>query len=129
MLVSMLRAKLHQARVTGADVDYVGSITIDSALLEQVRMFPYERVLVADIENGARFETYIIPGAALSGVIQLNGAAARLVEIGDRLIVMAFALSSCPPPAGWAPRVLLLDEKNRVVKVVTEGVYPDAAGD
>ena len=129
MQVSMLRAKLHQARVTGADLDYVGSITIDAALLDQVGMLPYERVLIADIENGARFETYIIEGPTGSGVIELNGAAARLVDIGDRLIIMAFALSAYPPPKDWAPRVLVLDEKNRVVSVASEGVFPDASGD
>jgi aspartate 1-decarboxylase len=129
MFVSMLRAKLHQARVTGADLDYVGSITIDSALLDRAGMHPYERVLVADIENGARFETYIIEGPAGSRVIELNGAAAQLVDIGDRLIIMAFVLSAYPPPEEWQPRVLVLDEKNRVVSVASEGVLPDASGD
>ncbi|MBN1956105.1 MAG: aspartate 1-decarboxylase [Anaerolineae bacterium] len=115
MFVSMLRAKLHQARVTGADIEYVGSITIDAALLEEAGMFPNERVLVADIENGARFETYVIAAPPHSGRIELNGAAARLVSIGDRLIVMAFALLSAPPPADWTPRVLVLDERNRII--------------
>jgi aspartate 1-decarboxylase len=129
MLVSMLRAKLHRARATGANLEYTGSITIDSSLLEQVGMHPYERVLVADIDNGARFETYIIEGAAGSGAIELNGAAARLVHVGDRLIIMAFALSTYPPPKKWAPRVLVLDEQNRVASVANEGEWPDATGD
>ncbi|TET52350.1 MAG: aspartate 1-decarboxylase [Anaerolineales bacterium] len=128
MLVSMLRAKLHQARVTGADINYVGSITIDQDLLREVGMVPYERVLIASIESGARFETYIIEGPAGSGVIELNGAAARLVDIGDRLIIMAFTLSPFPPPKEWAPRVVVLDEKNQVVSVASEGVFPDATG-
>ncbi|MBN1311036.1 MAG: aspartate 1-decarboxylase [Anaerolineae bacterium] len=127
MYVSMLKAKLHQARVTGADLDYVGSITIATDLLDQVGMYPYEKVLVVDIENGARFETYIIPGEPGSGVIQLNGAAARLVSVGDRVIIMAFAQVSAPPPAGWEPRVLVLDEKNRVVSVKLEGNITDRA--
>ena len=114
MLISMLKAKLHQARVTGADIDYVGSITIDQALLEKAGMVAYERVLVVNVENGARFETYIIPGEAESGTIELNGAAARLVAIGDRLIVMAFCQVEAPPPEDWAPRVVFLDAQNRV---------------
>jgi aspartate 1-decarboxylase len=129
MLISMLRAKLHNACATGANLEYVGSITIDSSLLEKAGMYPHERVLVADIDNGARFETYIIEGPAGSGAIELNGAAARLVHVGDRLIVMAFALTSCPPPGEWAPRILVLDEKNRVVSVTSEGAFPDATSD
>lgn len=118
MFVSMLRAKLHQARVTEVNINYVGSITIDAALLEQAGMAPYEKVLVADIENGARFETYIISGPPDSGEIQLNGAAARLVSVGDRLIVMAFSLTEFPPPKDWTPRLLILDENNRIKSVI-----------
>jgi aspartate 1-decarboxylase len=122
----MLRAKLHQARVTGANINYTGSITIDEALLKQAGMFVYQKVLVVDIENGARFETYTIPGPPGSGVIELNGAAARLVAIGDRLIIMAFAQVDSPPAAGWTPRVLFLDEDNAVKAV--EGGSLDASG-
>ena len=121
MFVTMLKAKLHQARVTGADLNYVGSITIATDLLEQVGMHVYEKVLVVDIENGSRFETYIIPGEPGSGVIQINGAAARLVSVGDRVIIMAFAQVPAPPPADWQPCVLVLDEQNRVVSVELEG--------
>ncbi|MBN1430268.1 MAG: aspartate 1-decarboxylase [Anaerolineae bacterium] len=121
MFVSMLKAKLHRACVTGADLNYVGSITIAVDLLEQVGMYAYEKVLVVNIENGARFETYIIPGDRGSGVIQLNGAAARLVSIGDRVIVMAFAQVPAPPPADWQPCVLVLDEQNRVASIELEG--------
>ena len=116
MLVSMLRSKLHQARVTAADLNYVGSITIDSALLEQVGMIPYEKVLIVDIENGERFETYIIPGG--DGEIQLNGAAARKVCVGDRIIIMAFGLMEFPPQEEVNPRVLVLDENNKVSMVI-----------
>jgi len=125
MQVSMLRAKLHQARVTAADINYVGSITIDEALLEQAGMFVWEKVLVVDIENGARFETYIIPGTPNSGAIELNGAAARLVTIGDRLIIMAFCQTDYPPAKDWSPRILFLDEDNTVKSA--EGGFPDAA--
>lgn len=113
MFVSMLRAKLHHPRVTDADVNYVGSITIDSQILEQSGMVPYEKVLVANVESGERLETYIIPGEPGSRVIQLNGAAAHLVKIGDRLIVMAFSLVEFPPPANWTPQILVFDEKIR----------------
>ena len=116
MYVSMLRAKLHQARVTGADVEYEGSITIDAALLERSGILPYEKVLVVDVENGARLETYVIPGEPGGGEIQLNGAAARLVSVGDRVIIMAFTLVE-HPAEGWAPRILVLDERNEVARV------------
>ena len=114
MQVSMLGAKLHQARVTGADINDVGSITIDRGLLDRAGMFVHQKVLVVDIENGARFETYVIPAPAGSGTIDLTGAAARLVSIGDRLIIMAFVQVDAPPPEDWAPRVLFLDENNVV---------------
>lgn len=123
MHVEMVRAKLHHARVTGADIEYVGSITIDIDLLAAVRMHPYEKVLVVDIENGARFETYIIPGDPGSRVIQVNGAAAHLVNQGDRLIVLAFALIDYPPPEGWQPRVIVLDAENVIASVELEGRF------
>ncbi len=124
MMTWMLRAKLHRARVTGADIHYTGSITIDQKLLEEVGMFPYERVLVVDVENGARLETYIIPGAPGSGEVQINGAAARLVSVGDHIIVMAFALTPLPPPQDWSPRVAVLDEQNRIAAIQGEGGTP-----
>ncbi len=122
--ITLLRSKLHQARVTSADPNYVGSITIDPDLLAQAGIYAWERVLVVDIENGARFETYTIPGEPGSCTVQLNGGAARLVSVGDRLIVMAFAQVLAPPPADWQPRVLVLDEHNRVISVEMEGRFP-----
>jgi len=118
----MLKAKLHRARVTGADLNYVGSITIDRALLDAAGLYPYEKVMVVDIDNGARLETYIIEGQAGGGEVQLNGAAARLVSVGDRVIIMGYALVDSPPPADWSPRVLVLDEQNRVQSVTGKGV-------
>ena len=126
MLVSMVRSKLHHAHVTAADINYVGSITIDTDLLARVKMVPYEKVLVVDVENGARFETYIIPGDSGSGTIQVNGAAAHLVSVGDRLIVLAFGLVDFPPPEGWTPQIVVLDEQNRVKSVEAEGFYGGA---
>lgn len=114
MLIEMIRAKIHQARVTDADINYEGSIGIDTDLIAQAGMFAYEKVLVVDLENGERLETYIIPAAAGSRQIQLNGAAARLVHVGDRVIVMAFAHLDFPPPDDWQPRVILMDEQNNV---------------
>jgi aspartate 1-decarboxylase len=114
MLVQMLRAKLHHARVSDADINYVGSITIPTDILDAVGMVPYEQVLVADVENGARFETYIIPGEPGSDRIQVNGAAAHLVTLGDRLIIMAFGWVDFPPPKDWTPTVVVLDEHNHV---------------
>ena len=87
----MLKSKIHRATVTEARVDYVGSITIDSQLMERADLLPYEKVLVADCDNGARLETYVIEGAPGSGVVCINGAAARLVEKGDKVIIMSFA--------------------------------------
>ena len=87
----MLKSKIHRATVTEARVDYVGSITIDSQLMERADLLPYEKVLVADCDNGTRLETYVIEGAPGSGVVCINGAAARLVEKGDKVIIMSFA--------------------------------------
>lgn len=123
MLVSLLRVKLHHARVTSADLNYVGSITIDAGLLQEAGIYEWEKVLIVDLENGARFETYAIPGEAGSGTVQLNGAAARLAAVGDRLIVMAFAAIEAPPPANWQPRVLVLDAQNAVAVVEAEGHF------
>lgn len=124
----MLRAKLHHARVTDADINYVGSITIPVDLLEVVGMLAYEKVLVVDVDNGARFETYIMPGEAGSGAIRINGAAAHLVAIGDRLIVMAFTLVTYPPPTNWTPQVVVLDAQNAVRSIELTGFYGDDAG-
>ncbi|MCD4684865.1 MAG: aspartate 1-decarboxylase [Anaerolineae bacterium] len=123
MHVEMIRAKLHHARVTGADIEYVGSITIDTDLLAAAQMHPYEKVLVVDVENGSRFETYIIPGEPGSRVIQVNGAAAHLVNQGDRLIVLAFALIDYPPPDTWQPQVIVLDAENAIASVELEGRF------
>jgi len=117
MYVSMLKSKLHFARVTQSERDYEGSLTIDPDLMDAVGMLPYEKILVADVENGNRFETYAIPGDRGSRVIGLNGATTHMGGIGDRLIVFAFALLSADQAAQHHPRVLILDEDNRPVDV------------
>ena len=105
MEIEVLKAKLHRIRVTEACLDYEGSLTLDPDDMEAVGILPYEKILCADVENGNRFETYAIAGARGSGVCCLNGAAARLGKVGDRLIVMAFARMSAGEAAAWQPRV------------------------
>ena len=105
MEIEVLKAKLHRIRVTEACLDYEGSLTLDPDDMEAVGIFPYEKILCADVENSNRFETYAIAGARGSGVCCLNGAAARLGKVGDRLIVMAFARMSEDEAANWQPKV------------------------
>ena len=105
MEIEVLKAKLHRIRVTEACLDYEGSLTLDPDDMEAVGIFPYEKILCADVENGNRFETYAIAGERGSGVCCLNGAAARLGKVGDRLIVMAFARMSEDEAANWQPKV------------------------
>ncbi len=113
MTVTLLRAKLHRIRVTEACLDYVGSLTVDRDLMDAAGLFPDEKILCANVENGERFETYVIPGPRGSGVCCLNGAAAHKGRIGDRLIVMAFGQFTPEEAAGHQPQVVFLDEKNR----------------
>ena len=112
MTVTLLRAKLHRIRVTEACLDYVGSLTVDRDLMDAVGLFANEKILCANVENGERFETYVIPGPRGSGVCCLNGAAAHKGKIGDRLIVMAFGQFTPEEASCHLPRVVFLDEKN-----------------
>ena len=105
MQIEVLKAKLHRIRVTGVERDYEGSLTLDPDYMESVGIVPYEKILVADVENGNRFETYAIAGERGSGVCRLNGAAAHMGAAGDRLIVMAFARVEPGEAEGHAPRV------------------------
>lgn len=116
MFLKMLRAKIHRAVVTQADINYVGSIAIDPDLYEAVGILPHEEVLVADINNGARFETYVIPAQRGSGTICVNGAAARLVQAQDRIIIMAFAYVTPEEAKKLEPSVVLVDDNNQVQK-------------
>ena len=116
MLLKVLRSKIHRATITQAEVDYVGSITIDSDLIDAVGIVPGECVLVADMTDGARFETYVMEGERGSGVICINGAAARLVNIGDEVIIMAFAYIEEDQARSLKPSVVLVDDKNCVTK-------------
>lgn len=109
----MMKSKIHRARVTDANLHYVGSITIDTQLMELADLREWEQVHVVDIDNGARFETYVIPGGP--GTMCLNGAAARLVQPGDRIIVISYADYDESELDGFAPRVVHVDGDNRVI--------------
>ena len=117
MYRTLLNGKIHRARVTGADVNYVGSITIDCRLMDAAGILPHERVQVVDIDNGARLETYAMPGEPGSGTIQLNGAAAHLVDVGDRIIIMSYVQLEEAEARTWEPTVVLVDEDNRMVEI------------
>jgi aspartate 1-decarboxylase len=112
----MLRGKIHRARVTDANLNYEGSITIDEALMEAADILPYEKVHVVDVDNGARLETYTIVGERHSGVICLNGAAARLVQTGDKVIIIAYNIVTEEESKHVQPRLVFVDEKNRIVR-------------
>jgi aspartate 1-decarboxylase len=118
MQLKMLRGKIHRATVTEARVDYVGSITIDRDLLDASGILPGELVLVADIADGARFETYVMEGERGGGTICINGAAARLVNVGDLVIIMAFAYCGEDEARELKPKVVLPDENNAVGQVL-----------
>jgi len=123
MFRTMMKSKIHRATVTEANLNYVGSITIDEAILEQVDILPNEKVQVVNNNNGSRLETYVIPGPKGSGVICLNGAAARLVQPGDIVIIMSYAVMTDEEAKRHIPRVALMDEQNRVVQLVGEEVH------
>jgi|SRR5579871_349963 len=111
-LLTLLKSKIHRATVTEADVNYVGSITIDRDLIERTELVPGELVHVWNVDNGERFETYVLEGERNSGVIFVNGAAAHRVRVGDRVIITAFCLSDEPVQA----KAILVDEQNRYVR-------------
>lgn len=117
MILNLLKSKIHCATVTEANLAYMGSITIDEALMEAAGILRNERVQVVDNNNGARLETYVIPGARGSGVICLNGAAARLAQPGDVVIIMAYALFPEAEARNYAPTVVMVDEENRIREI------------
>jgi len=121
---TLMKSKIHRAVVTEADLNYVGSITIDKSLMEAADILPNEKVQVVNNNNGARFETYVIEGERDSGIICLNGAAARLVQKGDVVIIITYAAVSDEKARDWKPILVFVDEKNRVKKVC-QGHYQD----
>ena len=121
---TMMKSKIHRATVTQADLDYVGSVTLDAALMEAADLLEGEQVAIVDITNGARIETYVIPGARGSGVIGINGAAAHLVHPGDLVIIMSYAVLEDAEARSLKPRVVHVDEKNRIVKLGDDAAEP-----
>lgn len=117
MYITMLKSKIHRATVTQAELNYVGSITIDKALMDAAGLIEYEKVQVVDIDNGVRFETYVIEGEANSGCICLNGAAARCVHVGDKVIIMAYAQMDRNEVEKHRPEVVFVNEKNEVTQI------------
>ncbi|EAD0164720.1 aspartate 1-decarboxylase [Listeria monocytogenes] len=120
MFRTMMNGKIHRATVTEANLNYVGSITIDSAILEAVDMLPNEKVQIVNNNNGARIETYIIPGELGSGVICLNGAAARHVQVGDVVIIMSYGMFTAEEAKTHEPKIVVLDEKNHIEMILPE---------
>ena len=116
MDITLLKAKIHRAVVTQADLDYVGSITIDSHLLHESGIMEYEKVEIADIDNGSRFVTYAIAGEDGSGIICLNGAAAKCVNVGDKVIIMAYANMTPEEAKTHKPTVLFVNDNNQIVR-------------
>lgn len=131
MTVQMLKGKIHRATVKQAELNYIGSITVDADLLDAAGIYEYEKVAIVDIENGNRFETYTIAGERGSGMICLNGAAARCVSVGDKVILMAYAqLTPEEVGNGYAPQVVFVDEENKIVRTTTyekHGLLKDMA--
>jgi aspartate 1-decarboxylase len=115
MQIHLLKSKIHRAQVTGASLDYEGSLTIAEDLMKKAKLLPYERILCSNLTNGNRFETYAIKGRRGSGAIELNGAAAHLGKVGDRLIIMAFTEVDSAKARKWKPRVIVLGGKNKII--------------
>jgi aspartate 1-decarboxylase len=125
----MMKSKIHRATVTQADLHYVGSVTLDAGLMEAADLLEGEQVAIVDITNGARIETYVIPGPRGSGVIGINGAAAHLVHPGDLIIMMSYALLTDAEARAMKPRVVHVDEQNRVVKIGNDPAEPVPGSD
>ena len=134
MQVTLLKSKIHRAAVTGASLHYEGSLTVSADIAEMVGLLPYEKILVGNLQNGERFETYVIYGTAGMGLIELNGATAHLGAIGDRLTIMSFARLTLEEAKTHHPRVAVLDAQNRVVRCEeaktsrTHGARADGGG-
>ena len=124
MMRIMMKSKIHRATVTQADLDYVGSVTIDADLLDAAELLQGEQVAIVDNTNGARIETYVIPGPRGSGIIGINGAAAHLVHPGDLVIIMSYAVLDDAEARALEPRVVHVDGKNRIVKLGNDAAEP-----
>lgn len=120
MLLNMLKSKIHRATVTEANLNYIGSITIDEDLMDAAGILQNERVQIVNINNGKRFDTYVIRGQRGKGDICLNGAAARLVHLGDKVIIMTYCLAELNEAKTLKPKVVLVDDNNKIVKFLHE---------
>ncbi|MEY2530567.1 MAG: aspartate 1-decarboxylase [Verrucomicrobiota bacterium] len=116
MQLTLLKSKIHRATVTGASLDYEGSLTVSADIAEMVGLIAYEKILVGNLQNGQRFETYVIYGAPQKGLIELNGATAHLGKIGDRLTIMSFAHLAAEEAKTHRPRIAVLNRQNRVIR-------------
>ncbi len=125
MFLRLLKAKIHRATVTFTDVNYHGSITIDSKLLRATGLLPNEAVLIADCDNGNRFETYIIPGPPGSGIIGINGAAARLTKVGNKVIIIGWVYTTSDEAKSHRARVIIATEENGVAETIDHPTTPE----
>ena len=123
MFRMMMKSKIHRATVTEANLQYVGSVTIDTTLMEAADILPNEKVQIVNNNNGARFETYVIPGERDSGTICLNGSAARQVQVGDQVIIISYAVLTDEAAHQYNPKVVFVDHENQQTKIVTEEVH------
>ena len=123
MYITLLKSKIHRATVTQSDLDYVGSITIDKALMDAAGLLEYEKVQIADIDNGNRFETYIIAGEENSGCICLNGAAAKCVDVGDKVIIMAYAQMQIDEIKSHQPKVVFVNDSNKIIEIANHETH------
>lgn len=117
MNIEMLYGKIHRATVTQADLNYVGSITIDEEIMDACGLREYQKVQIVNIDNGSRFETYVICGESKSGIICLNGAAARCVCVGDKIIIMAYCSCDSTEVSSHKPKVVFVDDNNRILRI------------
>ena len=116
MLIQICKSKIHRAVVTEANLEYEGSITVDSLLMNQAGLIPFERVQVVNLNNGERFDTYVMEGKSESGTICLNGPAARLGQVGDKVIIISYATMEQKQAIGFKPKIVHVDKQNRIVK-------------
>lgn len=117
MFLTLMKSKIHRAKVTEANLEYVGSITIDENMMDAADILKNEKVQIVDNDNGNRFETYVIPGERGSGVVCLNGAAARLVHPGDTVIIISYAMMDRKEAVEFSPKVVFVDENNKVMEI------------
>lgn len=123
MIRHMMKSKIHKAKVTGADLNYIGSITIDSYLMEQADILANEKVQVVNNSNGARLETYVIPGERNSGTVCLNGAAARLVQVGDEVIIITYTMLDNEELKNFTPKIIFVDHNNSIDSILSQETH------